>query len=114
MNAIRLASVVAGVALLSGCMQARIEESREMATPIGKGDRVVVLAKPQIEGAGAEEDFMDCVGEGLGSGHDGVAVHDNNDFVVFINLFFAPRARVPLTRGANRPLQTLRSSSPRG
>ena len=42
-------------------MQARIEESREIATPIAKGERVVILAKPQIEGAGAEDDFMDCV-----------------------------------------------------
>jgi hypothetical protein len=36
-------------------MQARIEESRELATPVAKGERVVILAKPQIEGAGAED-----------------------------------------------------------
>ena len=47
-------------------MQARIEESRELATPIAKGERVVILAKPQIEGAGAEDDFMDCVSQSLG------------------------------------------------
>src|SRR4051812_26137901 len=69
----------AGLVLLSGCMQARIEESREMATPIAKGERVVILAKPQIEGSGAEEEFMDCVGANLASGK--VQVHDNNEFV---------------------------------
>jgi hypothetical protein len=90
MNAIRLASVCVGVVALSGCMQARIEESREMATPISKGDRVVILAKPQIEGAGAEEDFMDCIGEGLSSGRNGVAVHDNNDFVDKMFPWFEP------------------------
>ena len=90
MNAIRLASVCVGVVALSGCMQARIEESREMATPIGKGDRVVILAKPQIEGAGAEDEFMDCIGEGLGSGRNSVAVHDNNDFVDKMFPWFEP------------------------
>jgi len=90
MNAFRLAFVCLGVVALAGCMQARIEESREMATPIGKGDRVVILAKPQIEGAGAEEDFMDCVSAGLGSGHDHVAVHDNNDFVDKMFPWFEP------------------------
>ena len=49
-------------------MQARIEESREIATPIAKGERVVILAKPQIEGAGAEDDFMDCVSDSLADG----------------------------------------------
>ena len=64
-NAIRMTSACLSVLRPAGCMQARIEESREMATPIAKGERVVILAKPQIEGAGAEDDFMDCVSEGL-------------------------------------------------
>ena len=90
MNAIQLTSVIVGVAVLSGCMQARIEESRELATPITKGERVVILAKPQIEGAGAEEEFMDCIGEGLSDGRQGVAVHDNNDFVDKMFPWFEP------------------------
>jgi hypothetical protein len=89
-SAIRMTYACLGVVLASGCMQARIEESRELATPIAKGERVVVLAKPQIEGAGAEEDFMDCVSNGLHSGHDGIAVHDNNDFVDKMFPWFEP------------------------
>ena len=81
-------ALAAGI-LLSGCMQARIEESREMATPLEKGDRVVILAKPQIEGAGAEDDFMDCVSDGLAKGHH-VAVHDNNQFVDRMFPWFEP------------------------
>ena len=53
MNAICITSACLGALLLAGCMQARIEESREIATQIGKDERVVILAKPQIEGAGA-------------------------------------------------------------
>ena len=90
MNTIRTISAVVGVLALTGCMQARIEESREMATPIAKGERVVILAKPQIEGAGAEEDFMDCVSNGMGGGHNGIAVHDNNEFVDKMFPWFEP------------------------
>src|SRR5688572_18164411 len=64
-SAIILTTTCLGLGLLTGCMQARIEESRELATPLAKGDRVVILAKPQIEGSGAEDEFMDCVGTGL-------------------------------------------------
>jgi hypothetical protein len=76
---------------LSGCMQARVEESREMPTKIAKGEAVVILAKPQIEGAGAEDGFMDCVSEGLkqGGGSD-IAVHGNNDFVDKMFPWFEP------------------------
>jgi hypothetical protein len=92
-RAIRMTSTCLGVLSFSvwagGCMQARIEESRELATPIAKGERVVILAKPQIEGAGAEDEFMDCVSEGL-AGRNGVAVHDNNAFVDQMFPWFEP------------------------
>ena len=89
-SAIRLTYACLGVAFASGCMQARIEESRELETPIAKGEQVVILAKPQIEGSGAEEAFMDCVGSGLRSGRDGLAVHDNNEFVDKMFPWFEP------------------------
>lgn len=76
---------------LTACMQARVEESREMPTRIAKGEAVVILAKPQIEGAGAEDGFMDCVSEGLrGSGADAIAVHGNNEFVDKMFPWFEP------------------------
>jgi hypothetical protein len=89
-SAICVTSALTGVLLLSGCMQARIEESRELATPIAKGERVVILAKPQIEGAGAEDEFMDCVSENMGDGRNGVPVHDNNEFVDKMFPWFEP------------------------
>jgi len=90
MNAIRISTACLGVVLLGGCMQARIEESREIATPIGKGERVVILAKPQIEGAGAEDDFMDCISGELSGGKGGLLVHDNNEFVDRMFPWFEP------------------------
>ena len=88
-SAIILTTTCLGLGLLTGCMQARIEESREMATPLAKGDRVVILAKPQIEGSGAEDEFMDCVGTGLDDGKN-VRVHDNNEFVDRMFPWFEP------------------------
>ena len=55
---------------LTGCMQSRVEESREMPTHIVKGEAVVILAKPQVEGTGAEDGFMDCVSDELRGIHD--------------------------------------------
>ena len=93
-SAIRMTVACLGVPLVtvlaSGCMQARIEESRELATPIAKGERIVILAKPQIEGAGAEDDFMDCVGDGLGGGRHSILVQDNNEFVDQMFPWFEP------------------------
>lgn len=78
-----------GLVLLAGCMQARIEESRELATPLSKGERVVILAKPQIEGSGAEDEFMDCVGSNLHNDKE-LPVHDNNEFVDRMFPWFEP------------------------
>lgn len=66
---------------LSGCMSARLLESRELPVQITSGEAVVILAKPQIEGASAESEFLDCVGRQLGTGEGGITVHDNERFV---------------------------------
>jgi hypothetical protein len=42
-------------------MTAKIEEMREAPTRIASTDAVVLLAKPHLEGSGAEEKFMDCL-----------------------------------------------------
>jgi hypothetical protein len=76
--------------LLTGCMHARIEESRELPTPISGEEAVVVLAKPQIEGAGAEDGFMDCLADNLSSGKKAIKVHGNNEFVDKMFPWFEP------------------------
>lgn len=92
MNAIHFGSRIAFpliVALsLAGCMQARVEESREMPTKIAKGEAVVILAKPQIEGAGAEDGFMDCVSNNLADRT--IAVQANGEFVDAMFPWFEP------------------------
>ncbi|GMU69557.1 MAG: hypothetical protein KF790_08340 [Steroidobacteraceae bacterium] len=88
----RAASLIGVAALLTlgGCMQARIEESRELPTSITSDEAVVVLAKPQVEGAGAEDDFMDCVSNSLAGGRRALRVHPNDAFVDSMFPWFEP------------------------
>jgi hypothetical protein len=86
---IRGAAVV-GPLLLASCMHARVEESREMNTQITKEEAIVILAKPQIEGAGAEDGFMDCVSDQLADGKQAIRVHGNDEFVDQMFPWFEP------------------------
>jgi len=53
-------------ALAAGCMTSKVEETRQIASPIEANESIVLLKKPQLEGAGTEEGFLDCVQERLG------------------------------------------------
>lgn len=87
---IRGATLLAPLVALTGCMQARMEESREMQTHIEDHEAVVILAKPQIDGAGSEDAFMDCVSAQLGEGEEAIKVHGNDEFVDKMFPWFEP------------------------
>jgi hypothetical protein len=76
--------------LLGGCMRARVDESRELATAIDASESVVVLAKPQIEGAGAESEFIDCVGNRIAGRNHSIKVHSNEAFTDRLFPWFEP------------------------
>jgi hypothetical protein len=78
------------LALLAGCMHARTDESRELPTAITAEESVVVLAKPQIEGAGAESRFLDCVSEHMKAGSTIIKVHSNEAFTDRLFPWFEP------------------------
>ena len=50
----------------AGCMTAKVDETRQVAAAIQADESIVVLKKPQLEGIGTEEKFVDCVQENLG------------------------------------------------
>ena len=65
--AFRSAFGVGAVALFAaGCMTAKVDETRQVAAAIQADESIVVLKKPQLEGIGTEEKFVDCVQENLG------------------------------------------------
>lgn len=86
---------------LSGCMSARLLESRELPTQIAAGEAVVILAKPQIEGAVAESEFLDCVGRELGKGAQGIPVRDNEGFVDALFPWLEPGTAPSRAEGVN-------------
>lgn len=70
--ALRSALGIGVVAMCAaGCMTAKVDETRQVAASIQANESIVVLKKPQLEGLGTEEKFLDCVQESLG----GVLVH---------------------------------------
>lgn len=52
--------------LAAGCMTAKVDETRQVAAAIEANESIVVLKKPQLEGLGTEEKFLDCLQENLG------------------------------------------------
>ena len=85
-----IVATVLGTALLQGCMQARVEESRQLNTQITRDEGVVILAKPQIEGAAAEDGFMDCMSDNLARGSKPIRVQNNDAFVDKLFPWFEP------------------------
>ena len=49
---------------LSGCMTSKVDETRQVEPrSIQANESIVILKKPQLEGVGTEEEFLDCVQE---------------------------------------------------
>jgi len=65
-TSLRAAVPVAVLAALAGCMTSKVDETRQVATSIQANESIVLLKKPQLEGVGTEEVFLDCVQERLG------------------------------------------------
>ena len=106
-RALLYAGVGAALMGLGGCMHAIIEQTRELPTAITSTEAVVILAKPNVEGAGTEDKFMDCVGDGLAGGARPMHVAANNEFVDDLFPWFepstAPTRPEALTELLNRP-----------
>jgi hypothetical protein len=90
----RYAGIAVTAALItlpvSGCMRARVDESRELPTHIAKSEAVVILAKPQLEGTGAEDGFMHCISSSLAQGSKPIRVQGNSEFVDLLFPWFEP------------------------
>jgi hypothetical protein len=52
--------------VLGGCVSYKVEETRQVATTIQANESIVLLKKPELEGAGTENDFLSCVQDNLG------------------------------------------------
>jgi hypothetical protein len=62
----RAASLAVLALMASACMTSKVDETRQVAASIQANESIVLLKKPQLEGVGTEEVFLDCVQERLG------------------------------------------------
>lgn len=93
----------AALLVLSGCMTAKLEESRNTTTAIASHEAVVLLAKPHVEGITAEDDFMDCVGDKM-SKASGIQVRSNDHFVDSMFPWLEPSTAPQRPEGVTRLL----------
>jgi hypothetical protein len=120
MRALCLVGLAAAVSLLAGCgITARFEPYKQTDAVIADGEHVVVLARKQHSTHEAEEDFVQCISDGLASGKNGLAVHDTKEFEDKMYPWFepstAPLSTEDLTVLLERPgvLERVRSTGVR-
>lgn len=76
---------------LSGCMTTRVEESKNAATGIRKGESVVIMEASYHTGNETEDNFIDCVSKKIQNGSNRINVFPDEEFVDALFPWFEPR-----------------------
>jgi hypothetical protein len=88
---LRLIAIAVAAPLIGACgITARIEPYKQSDAVIAEGEHVVVLARKQHSNHEAEEDFVQCVSDGLAKGDDGLDVHASKEFEDKLYPWFEP------------------------
>ena len=95
----RVMIVVLAGATLSACVTSRVEHIKEAETGIAEGESIVIMAKSYHLGNETEEKFIECVGDAIGRGPDGLRVIPHQQFVDALFPWFEPRTAPAETKG---------------
>lgn len=87
------------LALVSGCVTSRVENSREGITGIGSGESVVIMAKSYHLGNETEAKYINCIENSLARGSKGLRVIPRKEFVDSLFPWFEPRTAPAETKG---------------
>jgi hypothetical protein len=91
MQRLRPFGIAVAVALLTGCgITARFEPYKQSDAVIAAGEHIVVLARKQHSTHEAEEEFVQCISDGLADGKSGLDVHSSKDFEDKMYPWFEP------------------------
>ena len=91
MERMRLIGIAAALPLIGACgVTARLEPYKQTDAVISEGEHVVVLARKQHSTHEAEEDFVQCISDGLADGKHGLSVHSSRDFEDKMYPWFEP------------------------
>jgi len=97
--ALRVVFAVLAGTILSACVTSRVEHIKEGTTGIAEGEAIVIMAKSYHLGNETEEKFIECVGDSIGRGRDGLRVIPNQEFVDALFPWFEPRTAPAETKG---------------
>jgi len=84
---------------LGACVTSRVEGVRDAGTGIAEGEGIVIMAKSYHLGNETEAKFINCVGDAIGRGSNGLRVVPNNLFVDSLFPWFEPRTAPAETKG---------------
>jgi hypothetical protein len=77
--------------VLAGCgITARMEPYKQTDAVIADGEQIVVLARKQHSSHEAEEEFVQCISDGLAKGNEGLEVHSSREFEDKMYPWFEP------------------------
>jgi len=79
------------LALLSGCVSSRIEQSRDAATGIMSNEAIVLLGRASYNEKQAEEGFTECIADILSQGDNPIRLIDQKQFRDDLYPWFEPR-----------------------
>jgi hypothetical protein len=88
---VRLGVLSAVVALASGCVSSRIEQSRDAATGIVSGEAMVLLGRASYNEKQTEESFTDCIADALNQGANPITLIPQETFKDDLYPWFEPR-----------------------
>ncbi|HJR68575.1 MAG TPA: hypothetical protein VKA43_00890, partial [Gammaproteobacteria bacterium] len=84
-------SIALALPFLCACgITARMEPYKQTDAVIADGEQLVVLARKQHATHEAEEEFVQCISDGLAKGNDGLDVHSSKDFEDRMYPWFEP------------------------
>ena len=96
---LRAIVVVSVGTILSACVTSRVEHIKEGTTGIAEGEAIVIMAKSYHLGNETEMKFIDCVGDVIGRGPNGLKVIPHQEFVDALFPWFEPRTAPAETKG---------------
>lgn len=88
---IRLLAGTALAGLLGACTTTEIDEFRQAETNISSQEGIVILGRRQNNDYETESNFVQCVGDVVASGQDGIRVVPEKEFMDALFPFFEPR-----------------------
>lgn len=101
----RLLIVGTLILMLSACVTARVENSREGLTGIDQGESVVIMAKSYHLGNETEAKYIKCIERALARGTDGLTVVPHREFIDSLFPWFEPRTAPAETKGLARLME---------